>query len=193
LDEKLGQTTFEYRDQTWSLPLTGRFQRDNALTALEAVSCLTEKGFVIDKKAMQEGLAAATIPCRQEVIQRNPLIFMDGAHNPHGVTALCDTLRRHLPDQKITAVIGMLSDKDTATCAAMLAPLCAHIVCCTPNHVRALSAARLAEQMREDCADVLAVDSPQEALRIAQKKAGDFPLMIAGSFYVCAVLRPLLL
>lgn len=190
--DELGTVAFCAGGETYTLPLTGTFQRDNALTALETIAVLREKGYTVDNTAIHAGLAAVAMPCRQEVFSREPLILLDGAHNPHGIAALADTLRRYLPDVPLTAVIGMLRDKDTAACAALLAPLCAHIVCCTPNNPRALGAETLAEQMTPFCTDVRVADSPEQALALARSLAGAQPLLVAGSFTVAAPLRQIL-
>ena len=177
--DELGAVAFTYGGETYTLPLTGAFQRDNALTALETIAVLREKGFVVDAAAQQAGLA-------------EPLILLDGAHNPHGIAALADTLTRHLAGVPLTAVIGMLRDKDTAACAARLAPLCTHMVCCTPDNPRALAAEALAAQMTPFCTDVRTADTPEQALALARSLAGTQPLLIAGSFTVAAPLRRIL-
>ena len=45
LEASLGRTVFAYGEKRYTLPLTGAFQRDNALTALETVDCLSDKGY----------------------------------------------------------------------------------------------------------------------------------------------------
>ena len=190
LEEELGCLRFFYGGTVYTLPLTGAFQMENALTALEAARLLGMRGYPIPAQACVSGLAAATMPCRQEVVRRSPLLMMDGAHNPHGVAALRASLMKHLPGAPLTMVIGMLRDKNTAACAALLAPLCSRIICCTPDNARALEAEALAAQMREHCARVEAVPDPNEALKAALQEAGNAPVLVAGSFYLCAQLRP---
>lgn len=157
------------------------------------MDCLRDKGYTFTEEAVAAGLAGAYLPCRQEVLRPDPLVLADGAHNPHGVAALADTLRRHRPQGGLTMVIGMLGDKDTAACAALLAPLCAHIVCCAPANARALPAEELAEQLRPGCGDVRTAGSPRQALRLAEELAHGGDLLVAGSFFLAAELRPLLL
>ena len=193
LEASLGRTVFAYGGKRYTLPLSGTFQRDNALTALETVDCLRDKGFVFTEEAVAAGLSGAFLPGRQEVLRPDPLVLVDGAHNPHGVAALAATLRRHRPQGGLTMVIGMLRDKDTAACAARLAPLCAHIVCCAPANSRALPAEALAEQLRPFCGDVHTAASPRGALRLTEELADGGDLLAAGSFFLAAELRPILL
>ncbi|MBE6757007.1 MAG: bifunctional folylpolyglutamate synthase/dihydrofolate synthase [Ruminococcaceae bacterium] len=193
LDSRLGETRFMSDDTVYTVPLGGEFQVDNALTALETVRVLATRGFAVSAEHCRNGLAAASLPCRQEVICRAPLIVLDGAHNPHGVAQTAEELRR------MTAVFGarpillygMLRDKDTAACAALLAPLAEAVVCCTPPSERALEAAQLAEQFA--AAGTRAVHtaaSVEQAWEMARSLAGDKPLFVGGSFYTASAIRP---
>lgn len=157
----------------YALPLTGAYQRDNALTALETLDCLREKGYPLPEERVAEGLASVSMPCRQEAVCREPLVILDGAHNPHGAAALAGTLRLLLPPgAPLTAVLGMLEDKDAGGYLAEVAPLCARIVCCRPDNPRAREAASLAAEAGRFCPDVRAVAAPREALRLARALAG---------------------
>lgn len=184
-----GRTSFVQGGRLYTVPLTGVFQRDNALTAIETVNCLRRQGFLITEEAVQQGLADAVLPCRQEVLRRQPLVMMDGAHNPHGVAQLAETLRQQAAGEDLTLLIGMLRDKDTAACVRLLQPYCRRVVCCTPENPRALPAAELAAQFSPGI-PVRVCPEPRAALTMArewQPKAG---LLVAGSFYLCATLRP---
>lgn len=188
LSRRAGEVTFSFDGEEYTVPLGGAFQMDNALTALETVDALAAAGFPVDTAAKKQGLATATLPCRQEVVCRTPLRLIDGAHNPHGVAALAEALREMQP---LTLLFGMLRDKDTAACTALLAPLATHVVCCTPPSERALPAAELAAGFRAaGAADVQAMEDPAEALRLAEKLAGENPLVVGGSFYTAAAVRP---
>ena len=202
-EESLGRTAFDYDGMALSLPLTGGFQRENALTAIETVRALAPAGFPVEPEAIQNGLAGVSMPCRQEVLSRSPLILLDGAHNPQGVAALADTLRRHRLEG-LTLVTGMLGDKDAARCAALLAPFCRRAFCCTPDNPRALPASRFTEILHAAAPSlpVTAIDRPADALdaALAELEAAGRPgtgtapkLLVAGSFYVAAALRPRLL
>ena len=67
----------------------------------------------MERTAIEAGLAAARMPCRQEVLSAppSPLVMLDGAHNPQGVEALADTLTKQ-GVSGLTLVAGMLGDKD---------------------------------------------------------------------------------
>lgn len=186
LEHTLGGVRFAYDDVTYTVPLGGAFQVDNALTALETVTALSDAGFAVDTAARQAGLAAATLPCRQELVSRTPPVVLDGAHNPHAIAALADTIKAEM-HTSLTLLIGMLRDKDTAVCASLLAPLAAQVVCCTPPSERALPAEELAAQfIAAGAKHVTSVNDPVEALATAQSLAGEGALLVGGSFYTAA-------
>lgn len=190
---ELGRTSFEYDDMVLSLPLTGKFQRENALTAIETVRALAACGYPVNKAQMETGLRNVTMPCRQEIIKRDPLIIIDGAHNPQGVEALAETLRTHSV-HNITLLTGMLADKDTSRCMQLLAPFCRRAICCTPDNPRALPAAELANLLREISPNlpIAAVRSPEDGLSSVLPLKNE-PLLAAGSFYVASAVRRALL
>lgn len=178
----------------YALPLTGAYQRDNALTALETLDCLREKGYPLPEERVAEGLASVSMPCRQEAVCREPLVILDGAHNPHGAAALAGTLRLLLPPgAPLTAVLGMLEDKDAGGYLAEVAPCAPCIVCCRPDNPRAREAASLAAEAGASAP--MCAPWPRRGRRSAWRgrSPGEDPLLIAGSFYLAAAVRPLFL
>jgi len=187
----LGEVHFAFDGAEYTLPLGGEFQVDNALTALETVRALATCGLAADADACRLGLANATLPCREEVVCRVPLIVLDGAHNPHGMEGVAALLQQMKREGDVTLLFGMLRDKDTAACVARLAPYAARVVCCTPPNARALPAAQLAAQFAEaGVGDVCAVDDPADAWEHARRLAADTPLFVGGSFYTASAVRP---
>lgn len=181
--------TFAAGGETYTLPVGGRFQADNAMLAVQTVRVLEQAGLRIGDADIRRGLADATFPCRQEFICRTPVRLMDGGHNPEGVAALADSLVAWRLGP-MTAVVGMLADKDVAAAVLTLAPHIRRVVCCTPPNPRALPAERLAARFRAAGVDATAIDDPLAAWTAAEQIAGDTPLMVAGSFYLCAAIRP---
>ena len=192
LPSPAGQTRFRFDAVEYTVPLGGGFQVENALTALETLRALAPCGFTADEAACRAGLAAATLPCRQEVVCTSPLVMLDGAHNPHGIAAVAAVFSEWAASgAKPTVLFGMLRDKDTAACAAAIAPYAARVICCTPPSERALEAAQLATQFcAAGVSEVLAVPDVKEAWDTALSLAGDTPLFVGGSFYTAAAIRP---
>lgn len=177
LEEAPGRLVFEWEGDPVTLSLTGAFQRDNALTALCVMRLLETKGIPFRRDEALAVLREVRMPCRQEVLRRRPLRMLDGAHNPHGIRALVQTLEA-MPEAErtpLTLLCGMLRDKDVRTCVSLLAPLCAQVICCAPDNPRALSGEELAAVFRKAGVPAEAVDAPDAALAIARKRAGRVP------------------
>lgn len=174
------------------IPLAGRYQIDNALTAVEVCRRLAAHGFArLDDDAITRGLAAVRFPARFEVMTDQPPIILDGAHNPGGAAVLADALAL-AGERPLIAVIGMLADKDSAAALETLAPCFARMLCVAPPSPRALAPdalARLAQQCA--CVDAAASASLEQALEQARAwaVAHDGAVIVCGSLYLAAAAR----
>lgn len=130
---------FDYRNRPdLRIQLLGNYQMENAMAVLDIIDCLQRRGWGITEDAIRAGLAQATWPGRFEVLSREPLLIVDGAHNPNGVEALVDTIRAYFPDQKINFVMGVMKDKDYHTMLRLIAPFAARFITELPDAHRAL-------------------------------------------------------
>ncbi len=179
---------FTYDDHEVCLSMLGEHQHHNALTALTVCKQLQTRGFRSDASRTLHALSNVKLACRQEIVSNDPFILLDAAHNPHGIHALCETLKiLQLPNA--TLLIGMLADKDVSACLKELAPFFQKIVCCTPpNTPRAMKAASLADIAAQFHDNVEVADDPVAALENI-KKAGNGPIVVGGSFYTAAAVR----
>ena len=187
---------FIYDGQHLMVGMPGRFQLANAITAYTALDCLRNRcGFDrLTTQAVAGGLADARLPARMEVLGREPLVLLDGAHNPPGAKALADTLFL-AGDRPITAVMGVLSDKDSAGVLEQLAPHLRRVITVTPESPRALSAHELAARAGALGLDASAAHGGQEALELATAVAAreKGAVLICGSLYLAAQMRRLFL
>jgi len=118
------------------LGLLGDHQARNAgVAAALAEQIAATLDVDIPAKTVTDGLRKATWPGRFEVLGRDPLVVLDGAHNPDGCAALADTLGTFDYDD-LHLVVGALADKDLAGMAAAL-PEPAHVIACQPDLDRA--------------------------------------------------------
>ena len=187
-------TLLLYRAEPLLVPFVGQHQVKNAVTALTALEVLQEKGWKISLRAIQEGFAQARIPARMEILGRDPLILLDGGHNPGCAAALRDVLTQHLSGKKLVAVMGMMADKDSRTALSILAPLFSAVRTLRPENPRSLSAEELAEEAAVWCEDSQPCQKGAQALAEAEKLAGeDGAVIVCGSFYLAAEVRPMLL
>ncbi len=173
------------------VPFAGRHQAYNAAVVVQAALALCEHGFDISDDAIMQGIAAARNPARIEVLQRRPLVILDGMHNPDGARALADVLRAGRV-QGLTAVMGVLQGKGEAEMLRALSPHLARVYAVQPPSPRALPAGQLAAAARQVCGQVSVwQDVPlavQDALRTCQGG-----VLICGSLYLAAQVRPMFL
>lgn len=95
------------------VPLLGAHQAQNAAIAIAAIETFLGGGDQpITGDVLAEGLAGATSPGRLQVLGAGPLLVVDAAHNPHGVTAMTAALAESFRLSHVVAVLAVLSDKD---------------------------------------------------------------------------------
>ncbi|MDR1002536.1 MAG: bifunctional folylpolyglutamate synthase/dihydrofolate synthase [Oscillospiraceae bacterium] len=187
--ESIEGTEVAYSGKRIFLPLAGRYQAENLATVLSAVDVLRGKSVLIDDSAILEGVAAARFPARFEIMSRRPLVILDGTHNPNGAKALSDTLTRLLPDVKITAIMGMLRDKDVEKTLSILTPHFMKILAVSPDNPRAMSE----EELCRLCSRFVPAERFEDKHTALSYAIGsckeDEAVLICGSLYLAGELR----
>ena len=149
----------------------------------------TAKSKDVSDDDIKKGLASAFIPARLEVVCKNPIIIIDGAHNPDGAKALCEVVKKF---ENVTAIVGVMRDKNYGEVLSLMLPLCKNVVCVSPNVPRALPIDELARVAKKYCNNVFVADDLKYALNFAREKSGQDPIVIFGSLYLASEIRPLL-
>jgi dihydrofolate synthase/folylpolyglutamate synthase len=169
----------------------GSFQRRNfALAKAAAQAYLGE----LDAAAVVAAAAEVRVPGRLQIVGRDPLTLLDGAHNPDGMTALAESLPEIVAGHdRLVAVISILDDKDAAGMLAALVPVCDAFVLTNSQNPRALpppTLQSLARQLGGPPSEI--VRDPRAALLRARELAGATGVVLAaGSIYLVAdLLRP---
>ncbi|MBE3560058.1 MAG: bifunctional folylpolyglutamate synthase/dihydrofolate synthase [Ktedonobacteraceae bacterium] len=94
------------------IPLAGVYQLENATAALATLDILRARGIVWDEAALRAGFRAVHWPARIEVVERNPTIVIDGAHNADSMQKLIEALRSTFPFRRLIIVLSVSRDKD---------------------------------------------------------------------------------
>ena len=160
------------------LGLFGGYQRRNAAVAVETIKNLK---MIVDNQTIAKGLANAVWPGRMHVISESPYILVDGAHNPSGVTALCDSLKAEFPNEKFSFIMAVMADKDYVEMAQIVAPVASRIFTVTVDSERALQAKELAEAIESIGVEAQACESYTSALALA--KTYNEKVIVFGSLY----------
>ena len=175
------------------LPLHGAHQGDNAAVALAATEAFFDRPLGDD--IIQQAFGEVRVPGRFEVMSRNPLVILDGAHNPEGAAAAGAVLDEEFTvDGRRILLIGMLTGRDPA---AMLQGVGAssfdRVICCTPPSPRALPSDELARAAQVLGIRAEAARSIPEALATARRGADTADLLfVTGSLYFVGAVRALL-
>ncbi len=191
LSANITGTGLDYRGLLVHLPFIGGHQVKNAVTALSVIEVLRELGYRIADHSIEAGFCCASFPARLEVLSHSPLVVLDGAHNPQGIAALAEAVRKYFGGKKIVAVMGMLADKDVTASIELLEDLFSKVITLAPNNLRAMSAEKLAAMWwnRGIAAE------PAEDIEVALQKALNFAgedgaVLIFGSLYLAGEIRP---
>ena len=122
----------EYRNL--KLPDRAAYQVANAAQAVAALDLLQANGQVeIDAEALQQGLDAGQVPGRMEVLQENPLVVIDCAHNLPKIESLVTSLQGAYPQQQFHVLFGLLRTKEAGPILNAIAQLPGDFRLCRPH------------------------------------------------------------
>jgi dihydrofolate synthase/folylpolyglutamate synthase len=174
--------------------LLGAHQFANAATALAALELYAEQsGAILDEASVREGLASVRFAGRLEVMQQNPTVVLDGAHNEEKVGALVTALPEVFRYRRLILVVGMLEAKNARPIMGRLAEL-ADIIITTAPRVRgkpAIPSSEMAAMARRTAGrEVVDGGEPLSALDQALMMAGpDDLVVVTGSLYLIGTAR----
>ncbi len=90
----------------------GLFSIQDACIALSCIDLLKDS-FAIDEKDIRKGLKEFHLFGRMNVITNNPLTIIDGAHNPHGISALKDSIEKiNVENKPVHIIFATFKDKN---------------------------------------------------------------------------------
>ncbi|MHC3439239.1 dihydropteroate synthase [Natrialbaceae archaeon A-gly3] len=172
-------------DLETNIPLLGRHQAENAGIA----ATLARQVADVSEPDLARGLRNAHWPGRFEVMGTEPLVVLDGAHNPGACEGVTETVSSFSYDD-LYLVFGAMSDKDHREMAAAL-PTPDTVLACEPQLERAEDVTTLeAVFEREGVKDVRSRSAVGDALADALEAAGpDDCVLVTGSLFAVAEAR----
>ena len=180
--------TFRYPgfEDLLQIPLIGTYQLENVAVALKIIEALKQRGWDISEKDVKTGLQNTRWPARFEIVQKDPLFIVDGAHNPHGIRATKASIQTFFKDQKLIFLFGVMADKDYDDMLGQILPFAREVNCVTPDNPRALKAEELADVIRKKGAEAEAYLTIEEAVDSAIRKAKEqkTSVIALGSLYM---------
>jgi dihydrofolate synthase/folylpolyglutamate synthase len=172
------------------LPLLGEHQAVNAACAVAACEAYAGRLEDISIQQVEKGLNRVTSPGRLEVVSLNPLVLLDGAHNPDGAMRLSYVIRNDLDYEKLFLVIGILEDKDVNQILEILLPLASTVIATQSRDERATPARKIESAIKRMGYDCVVVERVDEAVKFARTLAGvDDMVCVTGSLYTVGEAR----
>ncbi|MDT8380313.1 MAG: folylpolyglutamate synthase/dihydrofolate synthase family protein [Desulfotignum sp.] len=173
-------------------PLPGDHQKENLGMALAACELIFDKYKESDSRyqltpdLVRLGLAGTRWPGRLEVIQQNPLVILDGAHNLKASQVLARYLSTTLAGRKLTLVIGILDDKPYEAMLRHLLPVACRVIITRAKIDRSLPTQVLAAAAKKIFkGPVQVIETVSEAVSHAISSSSEKDAVcIAGSLYV---------
>ncbi len=174
------------------IPLAGQHQLENATLALATLEILRDQGISWDEQALREGLCNVRWPARIDVVEHNPTIVVDGAHNTDSMEKLLLALHDSFALDRLIVVLSMARDKDLIGVARALAHVDVVILTRMANP-RAATIERMQEAFAEHAphVEIYTTQDSRAAMNLALDLAGRSDLICAtGSLYLAGeVLR----
>lgn len=186
--DKDGYQKIKYFDKDLILGLRGHHQVMTAKLAICAVEILNSQGFSITSDNIANGLKNTLWPGRLELIDSKPNLLFDGAHNPHGATALGNFLKDWLVEKQYPTkvlIFSTMQDKDFSSMAKSLFPLFDLVVLVERSDPRAMQFEKLTSEISLLTKEIIVAKNTSKALEIAYSKADNRGLvLVSGSLHL---------
>lgn len=191
-----GKMLFELGGKRYATTLNGRHQVSNANLAIALAEICGASG-----EAIEEGIALARWKSRLEIMSFEPVVIMDGGHNPQGAESLASTMNDilggTLKGREIRIVAGMMADKDVTGVYEAYRDgglKIAEAITVRPDNPRSMEPVELSRKINlvyNNKVHTLEADSPEEGVLIAldRSRSDGMPLLVTGSLYLAGQVR----
>ncbi len=174
--------------------LVGDYQPTNIATALKCIEFLKNAGYNICENSVRRGLGRVYWPARFEIINENPLMIYDGAHNPEGLESCVASIKRFFADKKVNIISGVMADKNVDEMLPLVSEVANAVFTVMPNNPRSMDSEKYAEYFRNYGIPAYAFKSIEEGVISAlehSKKEGRV-LVSLGTLYMYGDIRDVL-
>ena len=172
--------SYRYRNYDIILDTPALYQIYNSALALEALLYLKEHQIInFSDDDLLQGMYNARWAGRFEIVNIEPLIIIDGAHNKEGIDAFYECAKKY---DKIKIIFSALRDKDYKHMIEKLLSLTDDITICEFEHVRASDAKTLADGFNVKI-------EPDYKVAIDDAFSHDGTVFVTGSLYFISKVR----
>lgn len=195
LKEELDGTTFIVNlfeeEFVLKIGMLGKHQMQNATAALAALTLLQKENKIqLTDEAVLSGFAKAKQIGRFEIMETEPYVILDGAHNPDGSKMLKLAMEKYFAGKKILMVTGILADKDIEEVFENFTEITKDFVVTEPDNPRKMHAEELAGHISAKGGNCTIKAKPADAVAYAKSLQGEYDVILfTGSLYLIGEIR----
>lgn len=181
-------------DYKVKLPLLGAHQMLNLAVVLNTIEVIFEgQNEKLNVKLVEKSLEDVEWKGRLEVLNKKPLIVIDGAHNIDGIKSLTYNMNKYFKYKNMILLLGILADKQVDEMIKEIVPFAEKVYALTPHSDRAQLSQELKNKIVKYNKNVIAIESYEEAVSKAISEADEDDLiLISGSLYMIGDMRKIL-
>lgn len=171
-----------------AVKLKGTKQINNTSVCIECMNILNNMGYKVSEENIRKGISTVIHRGRMEVLNKNPLIIYDGAHNEPAIKNLQQTIEMYYKDKKRTYIISILKRKDYEKMLSILfEDKNAKFIFTSGNSEERYTSKeelyKIAEKYKCDTQEIYTENLEQAIEKIMNEKNNTINFVI-GSFYV---------
>jgi dihydrofolate synthase/folylpolyglutamate synthase len=152
--------------------------------SLAVIELLEKKGYAFSSRDIVEGLKDTKWPGRMHVVSQEPLIILDGAHNPKAISELAHSIKHDFNYRRLILVIGVMEDKDVEGILRGILPIVDHVIYTRPDYYRSARPERLMKEGLSMGKPGEIVPAISTALDMAKEMAGPKDvILVSGSLF----------
>ncbi len=169
-----------------TLPLLGYHQYVNGTTAIAAIECLKQKGYVISKDSVYNGFKNVQWPGRIQQVMSSPLVVLDGAHSSISMEALCCAIRENFRYTQVIFIVSIMKDKDLTAIGEIISKTADHVIATqVSDNPRVLPAETIQDAWSGVCPKITTCPTPELAIKKGLSSASPTDLIcVTGSLYL---------
>ncbi|EPY2273670.1 bifunctional folylpolyglutamate synthase/dihydrofolate synthase [Clostridium sporogenes] len=197
IQKNIGQQSFKLKtkEDTYNicLSLLGEHQIKNCIVVILSIEKLIKLGIKIEKICIISALKKVKWPARLEIVNKNPLTVIDGAHNIEGIESLKNNVSKYFKYNKLILILGILKDKQVEDMIKTLVPLADRVLAVTPHNDRGESSRELMHIALKYNKNCEYLEEYKECYNKGKSyyEEGDM-ILICGSLYMVGDMRKLI-
>jgi len=129
-----------------TIPLLGDYQLENAAAAVATLEVLAASASISPPRGIARGLAQVKWPGRFQIINYEPIVVVDGAHNVASMRRLVENIKAYFNYDQIFLILGISCDKDIPGIVKELVSLSPQVTVTRSAHPRAASPSVIAAE-----------------------------------------------